>query len=359
MHNILNQIRQIMKIIKLFLPFLIFLVVFTSCSNNEETPVDNGNDGNNNNEPTSITLTASILEFEIGGGTVFTVKTNSGANVTSSATIKVNGETISGNAYTTLIEGDYTATATYKELTSSSVTFKVYNAQVYTKKAVIEDYTGTWCGWCPRVGYAIELVEAASDNVIAVGVHIGDSMENSSSVAVKDAFGITGYPSAYVDRENLWSYPEPDNVAQATDLAQGKTRVGLAINSTLSGNSLAIDIQSGFVASTPGTKLVVFILEDGIVEDQGNYTSYYAGADPIVGFVHNHVLRYSATHVLGDEIDTSGGVHDHSYTVDLAANDVANNDNVNILAMLVDASGKKVLNAQYAHINENKGFDMD
>ena len=45
--------------------------------------------------------------------------------------------------------------------------------------------------------------------------------EKASIIFLKNAFEVTGYPTAYVNREAEWSYPEPSNVAQAVNAAQG------------------------------------------------------------------------------------------------------------------------------------------
>ena len=38
-------------------------------------------------------------------------------------------------------------------------------------------------------------------------------------------------------------------------------------------------------------KLAVYMLEDGLIYDQRNFTSYYGGADPIIDFVHDDVFE--------------------------------------------------------------------
>ena len=184
-----------------------------------------------------------------------------------------------------------------------------------TRELIIEDYTGTWCGWCPRVSQAIDLVEDQSDKVFAIAAHIGDGMENNFATSLKDAFGVTGYPTAWVNRVSEWTYPEPNNVAQAVNQAQGTTDSGLAVNSLLSGNNISIVVSTGFAQAASGTKLVVFILEDEIVASQTNYTSYYGGGSTLPNFVHNHVLRHSLTNVMGDAISTGVGVDHTSYSL--------------------------------------------
>ena len=56
--------------------------------------------------------------------------------------------------------GVYNAYATYalpdgSTLTSNTVELNAV-ASTHTTKVMIEDYTGTWCGYCPRVASALE-----------------------------------------------------------------------------------------------------------------------------------------------------------------------------------------------------------
>ena len=48
-------------------------------------------------------------------------------------------------------------------------------------------------------------------------------------------------------------------------------------------------------------KLGLYIVEDELIYDQRNWTSYYQG-DPIKNYEHNDVLRKNITGLLGDQI---------------------------------------------------------
>ena len=313
---------------------------------------------------TAIEISSSELALAIGQVTNFSVAATysdgSTQDVTADCQYVVNNTVFNGSSYLATAAGSVTAKATFSSITSNEITIQVSDVSLpttYTKKAIIEDYTGTWCGWCPRVSYAISLVEAETDKVFAVGAHIGDAMENTYSSTLKNAFEVTGYPTAYVNRAAEWNYPEPSNVAQAVNTAQGSTNVGLAVGASLDGSTMNILVSTGFAESVSGTKLVVFVLEDGILANQANYTSYYGGGSNLSNFEHNHVLRYSATAVLGDDTESAVGLTHKPYTVNLSSYGVSNVENTAVLALLVDATGKVVLNAQYTKVNQSTSFD--
>lgn len=278
--------------------------------------------------------------------------------ITSDTTISVNGTAIVGNRFMVTEMGDITAVATKDAITSDAFMLPVTDETApgsFTKKALIEDYTGTWCGWCPRVSYAIELVENETDKVYAVAAHSGDPMQNSYSLALDNVYVTSGYPTAVLNRDQEWTFPEPNNVAQATGLATGTTTSGLSINSLLKGNQLQVYVSTAFSANTTGAKLVVMILEDGIIASQANYTSYYGGVDPIPQFEHNHTLRHAITGVFGDPIANTSANSKNSQVFNIPVPSTVNNaEKMSIVALIV-ASDNKVINVA----GEKVGFDHD
>ncbi|MBQ7496054.1 MAG: thioredoxin family protein [Bacteroidaceae bacterium] len=67
------------------------------------------------------------------------------------------------------------------------------------RRTVIEEFTGTWCGWCPRGITGLEKVnEQLGDRAITIAVHSDDPMAIDYGVSSG-----AGYPSAYVDRATV------------------------------------------------------------------------------------------------------------------------------------------------------------
>ena len=64
-------------------------------------------------------------------------------------------------------------------------------------RPLVEEYTGTWCGWCPRGLVAMELMrEKYPDDFVGVAYHNGDPM------TIMDIYpnDVQGYPHLYLDR---------------------------------------------------------------------------------------------------------------------------------------------------------------
>lgn len=291
-----------------------------------------------------------------------------GIDVTSGSTVYVDGnESFSGNVVIPGEIGTIDAYGTFNEFTSDMITVTVEdNATTpgtFARKALIEDYTGTWCGWCPRVSYGIELCNDQSDNVVAVAVHNNDPMANGFGVQMENAFNVTGFPTAYVNRAAEWAYPEPSNVNQVTNQATGTMPQGVAVNSAIKGNNLSFMVSAGFGQNVSNGKLVIFLLENGLIYNQTNYTTYYGGTggnETINGFVHDHVLRHSFTNVLGDAIPasemSSGNTYRMKFDYEIPAGLVSNAAKVEIVAMLLDANGE-VINVNVAKAGEFADFN--
>ena len=340
-YKFIKKLRT-MKLRMLF--YFIFISVLSSCSSlSEETP--------------SISITSDKSTIQVGETVTFTVVDSEDVNITSQSVILIDGNSIAGSTFVPLQAKTYEATSSYESLVSNKIDITATLPSSFSKKAVVEDFTGTWCGWCPRVSYAASLVEEQTDKVFVVGVHNGDEMANSFGGAVENEFEIPGFPTAYVDRANTWAGDQPSNLGQVLNAAVGTVDVGLAIESSLTGSILDFKVYQGFLENMTGVKLVVFVLEDGILADQANYTSYYGGASTVTDFEHNGVLRYSATDVMGDPTTSTLGVHEKTFSVDLSSYDVLVPENTGILAMLVDDSGKVLYNAQYVIAGQNQDFD--
>jgi len=229
----------------------------------------------------------------------------------------------------------------------------------FTKKVLIEDFTGTWCGWCPRVSFGIEKVEEQTDQTVTVAIHRGSTDPYHFGESNIGSLDEGSYPTAKLNRNILWNYPEPENVTQIIHLTNQVAQLGLSINSTLSGNTLTIDVNTTFETNLSETKQVVYLVEDNLNYDQTNYTEYYNGVSTISNFEHDNVLRKVLTNIFGDAIPSSESKKDNEYLAnyDLTIpSQVTNVNNLKIVAFVVDHSGT-VLNVQSARINQFKDYD--
>ncbi|MBK6938156.1 MAG: Omp28-related outer membrane protein [Chitinophagaceae bacterium] len=317
---------------------------------------------------TSITLAASQTNVNTGTPVTFTVTTNTGVNVTAQSLIFVDGVSITGGSFTPSASGTYNVYATYvyngNTLISNTVIINAAAATIinFNKRVLVEDFTGTWCQYCPRVAYAIDQLLLQTNDAVVTAIHRGSDPYNFSGANVLESqIGLTGYPTAQLNRTSRWTYPEPNNVQQAVNLTTGTNpRLGLAMVSSATGNDVALTVKVKFGDDFSNLRLVVYAVEDGLVYNQTNSTIYYGGANPIVGFVHNNVLRAVLTSsILGESITgttTSGNEYTKTFNYTVPAS--CQFSKMHFVAFVINSSNT-TLNARDAKINESQGYEIE
>jgi len=290
-----------------------------------------------------------------------------GTDVSSTATFYVDNAAISGNTYSSSSVGMIEVYAEYDvagTLTQTDV--KPFEIYIPKRKVVLEDYTGAWCGYCPAVAAAAISAHAVTDDIAIVAVHetsfsFPDPMHFEEVQTLKDAFDIDGLPAARINRTTNWSDPYP--TAGIISMAGEDTDVAIAIDSQLNGTDLTVSVKVISENELAGNnKLVVYLLEDGILHDQINYynddptSPYYQLGNPIPNFEHNEVLRMSLTSVLGDNITATSALNEYTRSFNVSISGDYVTENLSLVAMLV-SSDNSAKNAQFSHIGENKNYE--
>ncbi len=343
---------------------ILLIVVFGvlySCSRTEENvPLD---------PPTSeISVDKLVRKASLRNQLIpFTIINDEGEDFTSIATFFVDGIAIEGNSFSSETIGDFEVFGIYiddgVETTTNTESFSVI---IPKHKVVIEDYTGTWCGFCPAVVAAVEDVKDLTDEIVVVAIHETansnpDPMHFPQVQNLKDEFGVDGLPAARINRTSNWN--SPYNSGEVTSMAGEETDFAIAIISQLTGNELIVEINVVYEnGSVSGDKLVVYLVEDGIIHDQTNYfdtdetSPYYQMGNPIPNFEHNDVLRMSLTQIFGDAISGTSALETYSLTLSVIIDPEYNVDNLGLVAMVV-SEDNTTRNAQTASINEDKEYE--
>lgn len=331
---------------KRFILFLSFIVLaFSSCESDYTVlkSID------------SVILTADTTIKLTGEPITFTVSNAAGDDLTSQSEIFVNGSSIEGNVFTSEELGYFEVKAVYMGVESNPVTVNFHDGSEinFKQRVLIEDYTGTWCGFCPTVAHAIELVKAQTENAVPVAIHRPTSNPNSlnydpynyDASELEALLSSAGYPKGYLNRMTLWQSPQPNYINQVVALTQGvNPKLGLAMNATVENGTINLDVNVKFGKDFSNIKLVVYVLENGLIYEQHNYTEYYNGEDVIEDFEHNHVLRECLTPILGETITgntTIANTYTKSFTAPVPAN-FENVANIEFVAFVIDANGNSL-----------------
>ena len=227
----------------------------------------------------------------------------------------------------------------------------------YKKNILIENYTAVWCGYCPRIHDAIiNAINTDTENrIIPMAIHGSSDPYYFSSIGTLAAqFDVAGYPTAIIDRQYSWPYPE---VYGGLDEAlNNNSALGIAISSEISGSNIIADVKIKFGNDfTNSLKVIVCLLEDNLIEDQVNYYDDGRG-DPIIDYVHNNVLRKFGTDLFGEEIPGSSTVKDAEYIKSFTFDGTGYiKENCKVIAFVT--SGYGVLNSQSVEADGTKDYE--
>lgn len=340
-------------------------IFFTSCKKST------GDVDPNSGDSLHITLSRSTVEYNNFDYVVITVKNNAGEDITSSCSILQNGTISINSKHVPSGLGNFTITAKKGSMPSDSKTLSVTqkSASPFTQKILVEDCTGTWCGYCPRVADALESYKSTHPNCIVTAIHGGGSgdpylFQYYNTFNNHWSF-FSGYPTAIINRNREWS----ENDSELNQALQAWAPLGLAINSTVSGNTVSGNVKVKFnVTTEKSMKVVIALVENGLVYPQTNYYAPTYGANPIADFVHNGVLRKTATNLFGDAINVSAQTKDNILDIPFSmtltgstasGSFTAVSANCGIVAYVIDGSAaeKGTYNVQYARLGATQNFD--
>jgi len=231
----------------------------------------------------------------------------------------------------------------------------------FSTKILLEDYTATWCGYCPRVGHAIEEAMKKNNNIIGIGIHNDKEMGFSKVESLMKKFNIGGFPTAMLNRSTIWS----ESYTPLQEKLSQTSSTGIAIQSSLTGDQVKGKLKIGFNSNlSKSINYAILLVEDKVVAAQKNYynedkdSPFYQKGEVIENFQHVNVLRKSATDIFGDivpeEYTKKGKVCQADFEFKL---DGYKSENCYIIAFVVEKDGNNVLNVQMAKVGSNKDFD--
>jgi thiol-disulfide isomerase/thioredoxin len=234
---------------------------------------------------------------------------------------------------------------------------------LFEKNVLLEQYTGTWCGYCPRAVGQIEDLLKADSKVVHIALHLSDEMSYSSNASLFQSFGFTGVPTVHADRISVWT----GNINTISSMHTPEN-LGLALNVTSSGTTVTANVRVKFGKQYfDALKLSVYLLTDNLSANQANYynsdqsSKYYQKGSPITNFIHRNVMTKSGTDMFGEVIPASNTIYNgiYSKTIDFAGISSALIPNIRIVAFVAYGNGannKRVINSIMASAGENKDF---
>ncbi len=238
-----------------------------------------------------------------------TVTSQDGVNVIDLVKIYYRGAEFVGNNIRSAIPSQSTVYAMYNDIKSNEAALEVVEDRnlKFVKNVLMEQYTGTWCGWCPRAIFQISTLEKTDPYIVHVAHHLSDEMTYNLNMSLFQSFSFTGVPTVHADRNIVWQ----GNISDINKL-HSPSRVGITldVSGTAQMISAKVDVKFGY-DFTEELKLSVYLLHDSLVSTQANYYNtdpaspwYQAGAT-MQNFIHRNVMMKSGTDMFGDVIPSS------------------------------------------------------
>ena len=108
--------------------------------------------------PPQLSMNKTSIAADGWETVTFTAKDQSNNDITSSCQFYVGNVQLGSNSWWASTPGTYAIKAVRAGAESQSVSLTVSDPgpSPFSQKLLVEDFTGTWCGHCPRVGLPLD-----------------------------------------------------------------------------------------------------------------------------------------------------------------------------------------------------------
>ena len=242
---------------------------------------------------------------------------------------------------------------------------------------VIEEFTGTWCGWCPRGMVGMEKVhEQYGDQVVQIAAHSGDVMAISDYQSVISTF-TEGYPNSITDRRYM-ADPSYSSLQEVLKMSFARlTQASIALSAEWDSEEqkgVVFNTTTRFAYSEEGGKygIAYVLVEDGLKGTGSNWAqaNYYSGngtgemawwgkqGSSVSGVEYNHVVvaAWSALNGVDGSVDPvidADTPQEYSYTASIANKSlIQDKTKLKAIVLLIDRVSGQIVNAAQSPISD-------
>jgi hypothetical protein len=253
-------------------------------------------------------------------------------------------------------------------------------APAVEQRVMLEDFTGQFCGNCPRAGaVAAQLKQQHGERLVVMEEHVTDYFAAPKAYApyqvdyrvmpfsteLENAFGLAALPKGAVNR-----LPRPNSTSLVLEFADWGTAVQEGLNRpaqeelritpryNAATHTVQLKVLTRYLrAQTGAFRLGVFLTEDNVVGGQKDYDRP-TGQQDITNYVHRHVLRAALTGTFGTlqaSNPATGRVFNNylGFTLPLNATTqqpMWNTANLSVVAYLANDATKEIVQVAEAHL---------
>lgn len=253
----------------------------------------------------------------------------------------------------------------------------------YKRVAVIEERTGTWCGWCTRGLAGLEQTALKyPNNFIGIAVHNNDVMQDSYYNNAIAQYASAGFPGAVMNRVSPFDpYPATcisnvGSVVNQSALASMSVKAAWADESSKTKINVSVNTAFAFDATMANFNIATVLLEQDVHSESSDYdqNNNYSGGkegsmygyeskpNPIPGVMmyYPDVARGIYPEIGGEQAYTEfqkGVPATYNYVITVP-NTILDKDNLEVVALLINPETSEIMNAaSYKFYDPNSSIE--
>ena len=258
-------------------------------------------------------------------------------------------------------------------------------------RPLLEEYTGTWCGWCPRGFVALEkLASLYPDDFVCVSYHNNDPME----ITTQFPSDVSGFPSSWMDRglsmDPYYGSSGNKNFGILDDLKDRASQFGVAdidLAAKLSDDEQTVSVNTmvnfPFTNKEANYALEYLLVADGLTGPEGSnwdQSNYYSGQNygadmtafqhagsSVPGLVFNDVVVMLSQMggiegSIPEKVEADKSIsHSYTFNLDGAVNTsgeslIQDVNKLRVVAILIDKGEGYVVNANKTIVSTPVGI---
>ena len=258
-------------------------------------------------------------------------------------------------------------------------TFKCFEYGFSRQMHLVEQFTSTYCTYCPLGSAALSALCDMRDDIAWVGVHQNmgstDVFRTFQCDTITDLQDVDGFPEGSFDRTIginpedptlVWTVLSYNNASYAAGIfssfldgidekpAWATVNVNSTFDATTRKAEITIDgelVSDYEEVMGNDSRLTVYITEDNLVAAQ------YSSGTWIQDYVHNGVLRKALVSTRGVALNKTGDTYKNEFSFDIPTS--WNADNLNIVAFISRPLGNPVNDIFVTNANKRKFGEHD
>ena len=257
---------------------------------------------------------------------------------------------------------------------NGAITSEIFVTETtFDKNVVVEEFTGTWCGNCPRgiVGMAYMEENYGDKGFIGIAVHYNDPMEVNSYWDVTQYYSGGQFPSAVMDRNSYFD-PAVETLEEyynqaINNPAEAKVSIKAEYDELSNVVNATATAEYGFTGSDVTYALAFVVTENQV----GPYvqTNYFSGASfdvggwqdmgPNVPWMFDHVARniWFAFGIEDSQPTTVELGKEYPFSIQLPMENVSNVNECEVIAMLLNYTTGEIINGAKVSLAGDAGVD--